>query len=96
MKDPRQIVKRAIVTEKSNLAMSDANTYVFEVDSRANKIQIKDAIESVYDVKVVNINIVNVKGKRVRWGRIEGKRPNWKKAYCRLKEGDVIDLHKTV
>ncbi len=95
MKDPRQIIRKAIVTEKSSLAMEN-NIYVFEVDPRANKIEIKKAVETIYGVKVLSVNTVNVKGKKVRWGRIEGRRPNRKKAYCRLKEGDRIDLHKTV
>ncbi len=95
--NPYQIIKRPVVTEKATQLASDENTYVFEVDRNANKIQIKKAIEQIYGVHVESVRVVNVKPKRGRWGRKTVVRKHaWKKAYVRLREGDSIQLFEGV
>jgi large subunit ribosomal protein L23 len=85
MKDPRDIIKRPVITEHSADQMVDKK-YTFEVDPRANKCQIKDAVELVFGVKVVKINTSNIKGKLKRMGRHSGFRPDRKKAIVQLSE----------
>lgn len=78
------------ITEK-NTILREENKYVFEVDRKSNKAQIKKAIESLFNVKVEAINTMIVKGKKKRMGRFTGYRPNWKKAIVKLAEGQTID-----
>ena len=92
MKNPRDIVIKPIVSEKSMSLITDNNTYTFEVACDANKIQIRNAIEEIFGVTVKNVNTMNMKGKKRRLGRNEGKRPDWKKAYIKLAEGDSIEV----
>jgi large subunit ribosomal protein L23 len=81
-----------MLTEKI-AALQDANNqYAFEVDPLANKIEIKRAVESKYEVSVVSVQTLRVQGKVKRLGRFEGKRANWKKAIVKLKQGDSIEL----
>ncbi len=87
----RDIIKAPIVTEKTEDLKKD-NTYVFSVDVRANKVQIKQAIESIFNVKVENVNTINVKPKTKRVGRYPGKTNKVKKAIVKLKEGSSIEL----
>lgn len=97
MHNPYQIVKTVRVTEKATALSEKGNTYALRVDRRANKIQIRDAVEKIFKVTVLNVRTVNVHGKRSRsrrTGRWETS-PSWKKAYVRLKEGDKIDLGVT-
>jgi len=84
-----QIIRRPLVTEKSTM-MRDAgqNIMAFEVDSKANKIQVKSAVEELFKVKVQEVRLFNVRGKVKRMGRYEGKRRDWRKAYVRLQEGE--------
>ena len=82
---------RPAVTEKSTL-MAEQGKYVFIVDTSANKIQIKMAIREVYGVQPTNVHTVKQNGKTVRWGRMKGKRSDYKKAYVTLKKGDKIDF----
>ena len=84
-----QIIRRPLVTEKSTM-LRDAGTNIiaFEVDAKANKIQVKDAVEELFKVKVQEVRLFNVRGKVKRMGRFEGKRRDWRKAYVRLKEGE--------
>jgi large subunit ribosomal protein L23 len=84
-----EIIRRPLVTEKST-AMRDAgaNVIAFEVDTRANKIQVKAAVEELFKVKVAEVRVFNVRGKVKRLGRNVGKRRDWRKAYVRLKEGE--------
>ena len=84
-----QIIRRPLVTEKSTM-MREAgdNIIAFEVDNKANKIQVKSAIEELFKVKVEEVRLFNVRGKMKRMGRWEGKRRDWRKAYVRLKEGE--------
>ncbi len=91
MKDVYRIVRRALVTEKSNLLRAE-NKYVFEVDRDAGKPEIKVAIQDLFSVKVLEIRTMSVKGKVKRMGRYEGKRADWKKAIVTLAEGESIDL----
>ncbi|SEO76287.1 LSU ribosomal protein L23P [Amphibacillus marinus] len=85
MKDPRDIIKRPIITEHSADQMVDKK-YTFEVNTKANKTEIKSAVEEIFGVKVVKINTSNIKGKLKRMGRHSGYRPNRKKAIVQLSE----------
>jgi len=96
MKYPHSIIKRPIITEKSNLGKSTYSQYTFEVDSDANKIEIKEAIEKIFKVKVLHIRTLNVLGKRKRLGRSIGKRPDWKKAIVTLRMGEHIEFFEGV
>lgn len=87
MKEARDIIIRPLVSEKSS-DLIEENKYSFVVAARANKIEIKRALEEIFDVKVVSVNTLNFKGKRKRLGRYPmGKQPNWKKAVITLAEG---------
>jgi len=92
MKPLHQILKRPLITEKSSQQKELANVVAFEVARDANKIEIKQAVEKAFDVKVDCVNTVLVAGKVKRVGRNIGKRGNWKKAYVTLAEGHDIDL----
>lgn len=92
MAELHDIVIRPIVTEKSSIQSATENTYVFEVGVRANKIEIKRAIETLFGVNVEDVRTVTVRGKTKRFGRFYGKRPNWKKAYVRLASGDELNF----
>jgi large subunit ribosomal protein L23 len=90
--DPFYILKRPIITEESTIQQQTRNQYVFEVDPRANKHQIRDAVELMFQVKVMSVNTMNYLGKQRRRGRAVGRRPHWKKAVVTLRQGDAIDL----
>ena len=83
--DPRDVIIKPWITEKSTEEMED-NKYAFVVDKRANKAQIKQAVKELFDVKVEKVRTMNVKGKTKRMGRFEGRTPNWKKAIVKLAE----------
>jgi large subunit ribosomal protein L23 len=84
-----QIIRRPLVTEKSTLLReSGSNVIAFEVAPSANKIQVKQAVEELFKVKVEEVRVFNVRGKMKRMGRWAGKRRDWRKAYVRLKEGE--------
>jgi large subunit ribosomal protein L23 len=85
MKDPRDIIKRPIVTERTT-EMMEQKKYVFDVDVRSNKTEIKKAIEEIFDVKVVKVNTINVKKKPKRYGRFSGFTARRKKAVIQLSE----------
>jgi large subunit ribosomal protein L23 len=86
-----QIIRRPLVTEKSTVLRESSNVIAFEVDPKANKIQVKNAVEELFkDVKVEEVRIFNVRGKVKRMGRYAGKRRDWRKAYVRLKEGSKV------
>ncbi|MBU0692084.1 50S ribosomal protein L23 [bacterium] len=88
----RSILRRPLLTEKIAAQQDANNQYAFEVDRKANKVEIQRAIELKYDVTVIDIQTMNVRGKVKRLGRFEGKRADWKKAIVRLKTGDSIEL----
>jgi len=83
-----QIIRRPLVTEKSTIMRESSNVIAFEVDPKANKIQVKDAVEKLFNVKVEEVRLFNIHGKMKRMGRFEGKRRDWRKAYVRLKAGE--------
>lgn len=86
---------RPIITEKVSF-LGMYNQYVFEVDPKSNKVEIKKAIEKLYGVKPIKINIINMQGKNVRYGRKMGKLKSWKKAIITLKQEDKIDVYEGV
>jgi large subunit ribosomal protein L23 len=92
MKEIHQIIRRPLVTEKSTQQKEKSNQYAFEVDPKANKIEIQSAVERLFKVKVFQVRTVRVQGKMKRLGRKYGKRSDWKKAIVTLKEGDRIDF----
>lgn len=81
-----------VVSEKSTIASEDSNRFVFKVQKVATKLEIKKAVELMFDVEVDTVQVLNVKGKVKRFGRSLGKRSDWKKAYVRLKSGHDIDF----
>lgn len=86
------VIKKPHVTEKTSLGSETTNTVSIVVDRDANKIEIKQAVETLFKVKVADVRTVNVAGKVKRVGRNTGKRSNWKKAYVTLHEGQSIDF----
>ena len=92
MKDIYAVIKKPIITERSAYLKERGNKIIFQVDANANKRDIKKAVEKVFNVHVMDVNTLNVKGKVKRFGRVFGKRPDWKKAIVTLKEGDKIEL----
>jgi len=91
-KDIRDIIRRPLITERASELQEDHNKFVFEVRVDANKLEIKNAAETLFDVKVLNVNTSAVAGKLKRMGRFQGRRANWKKAIVTLAPGDVIDF----
>jgi large subunit ribosomal protein L23 len=92
MMEPNDIIQTASLTEKSTLMSEKQNKYVFRVHPRANKLQIKNAVERLFQKKVVHVNTCNYEGK---WSRVRGpygRKASWKKAIVTLKEGEKIDL----
>jgi large subunit ribosomal protein L23 len=87
-----EIIKRPLDTEKLDRMRDRENKFAFEIDMKANKTEIKQAIEQLFKVKVLDVKTSIVRGKFRRIGRSEGQRPNWKKAIVTLKEGDAISL----
>ncbi|HXH14185.1 MAG TPA: 50S ribosomal protein L23 [Alphaproteobacteria bacterium] len=92
MTDPYGIIQRPLITEKSLAQNSEHNKVSFLVDRRANKQEIREAVERIFAVKVVAVNTVFIKGKRKRTRMREGKRPDQKKAIVTLREGDKIEF----
>ncbi|MDD4169162.1 MAG: 50S ribosomal protein L23 [Desulfotomaculaceae bacterium] len=91
MKNPRDILRRPLVTEKSTSLLKD-NKYTFVVDLNANKVEIRQAVESIFKVKVEKVNTLRVKGKIKRVRRVPGKTPDTKKAIVTLRAGDRIEI----
>jgi large subunit ribosomal protein L23 len=94
--EPYDVIKKVLITEKSTLAKDEMNKYTFAVDRRANKIEIAQAVETLFKVKVVDVHTMNFEGKKKRIGRIVGRRPNWKKAVVTLAEGSRIEIYEGV
>ncbi len=86
------IIKAPVITEESTIQSETRNQYVFKVDPRSNKSQIRDAVERVFNVKVTSVNTMNYNGKKRRRGRTVGYTAKWKKAVITLRDGDKIDL----
>jgi len=90
MKAYHYLIKGPIITEKTHAHREAANKITFRVDLKANKIEIRKAIEDIFKVKVLRVNTIHVRGKKKRMGRTEGKRPDWKKAVVTLAPGEKI------
>ena len=91
------ILRRPVVTEKSNLQAELSHQYTFEVDRRANKIQVKDAVETAFNVKVLEVNIINIPPKKGRYGRlVVTKKAGFKKAVVTLAPGSSIQFFEGV
>ncbi|HLJ76756.1 MAG TPA: 50S ribosomal protein L23 [Acidobacteriaceae bacterium] len=84
------VIRRAMITEKALAAKETEGTLVFEVDPKATKNEVKDAVETLFKVKVRAVRTVNMVGKERRRGKFAGYRPDWKKAYVRLKAGEKM------
>ena len=91
MKDPRDVILSPVISEKT-YGLLDENKYTFLVDKRANKTEIKIAVQKIFNVKVVKVNTQNRPGKRKRRGYVVGKRPDTKRAIVQLAPGDEIEL----
>ncbi|MQF98406.1 MAG: 50S ribosomal protein L23 [SAR202 cluster bacterium] len=87
-----EILKRPLITEKTTVMQDGLGKYGFEVDIRANKVQVKSAIETSFGVTVTDVNIQKVKGKNKRYGTRFTRRPSWKKAIVTLQTGDKIQI----
>ena len=92
MKNPRDIILQPVVSEKSYDLVDANNQYTFIVDPRSNKTEIKQAIQTIFDVKVISVNTMNRQGKRKRTGLTLGKRKNTRRALVTLASGDSIDV----
>ena len=93
---PYEVLKRPVLTEKTDIQSDLENRYTFEVDKRANKLQIKEAVEKAFQVRVIAVNVMNVPGKERRLGRRRGRTPGWKKAIVTLAPGQRIQLFEGV
>ena len=86
----QDVIRRPLITEKSSVQREGLNILALEVDSRANKIEIRRAVEAQFKVKVAEVRVDNCHGKVRRQGRFAGRRPDWKKAYVVLKKGEKM------
>ena len=91
-RDPRTIILEPVITEKTTRRREVKNEVTFKVARNANKVEIRRAVEELFDVSVVGVRTMNVAGKVKRLGRYEGKRAAWKKAIVTLKEGQSIEF----
>jgi large subunit ribosomal protein L23 len=96
MRDPRTIVRKALITEKGTALRELRNQYHFEVARDANKIEIRRAIETIFSVKVDSVRTMQLRGKVKRQGRYAGKRSDWKKAVVTLLPEQKIDLFEQI
>jgi len=92
MKNSYEVLLGPMLTEKGTLMKEMDNKVLFRVARHANKIEIKKAVEEIFKVKVDCVRTINVRGKKKRMGKFEGKRPDWKKAIVSLKEGEQLDF----
>ena len=90
MKNLYDVIRRPLLTEKSTLLKEAQSTLVFEVHRDATKPEIKKAVETLFDTKVADVRVARVHGKVKRQGRFSGRRPDWKKAYVRLRDGEKL------
>lgn len=93
--EARTLIKRPVITEKTTKMMEE-NKYCFLVDPKANKTQIRQAVEEIFKVKVKSVNTLNMLGKIKRMGRYEGRRPSWKRAIVTLESGNRIEFFEGV
>ena len=85
------VLKLPKLTEKTLQLKEELNQFMFEVDPKANKIQIKESVEKAFKVEVLQVRTMNIRGKKKRLGRHQGRKSNWKKALITLKEGQTIE-----
>ncbi len=90
--DIYQIIKEPHITEKTTLQKEGSNQISFNVHKKANKIEIKRAVETLFKIKVIDVNVLNVRGKRRRVGKNAGKRSDWKKAIVKLAPGENVEF----
>ena len=93
--DSHRVLIRPLLTEKLTGLREKTNTVVFVVHPDANRIQIRQAVEALLKVKVVKINVMNIRGKVKRLGRFSGRRSDWKKALVTLKEGEKLEMYES-
>ena len=96
MKIDHRVIVRALITEKGASLREKGNKYIFHVDREANKIEVKKAVERIFNVHVTAVRTMNVAGKEKRLGRYVGHRPDWKKAIVSLRTGETIELFEQV
>jgi large subunit ribosomal protein L23 len=96
MREAHQIIKRPLITEKSTRQKEEGNQIAFVVDLKASKIEIRQAVEKLFKVKVRRVHTMNLLGKRKRLGRFLGWKSDWKKAIVTLREGDRIEFFEGV
>jgi large subunit ribosomal protein L23 len=96
MRDPRSVILRPVVTERSTLLQDDLRTYTFIVAKDANKLEVRNAVQSLFSVKVESVRTANYQGKWRRVGRSVGRKAAYKKAVVRLAEGDSIDVYEGI
>ena len=94
MKSPRDVIIRPVVSEKSYAGI-EQNSYTFLVDPRSNKTEIKEAVQTIWSVRVTSVNTLNRHGKTKRRGWTKGKRPDQKRAIVTLADGDSIEIFET-
>jgi large subunit ribosomal protein L23 len=96
MRSLHQVIVRPLVTEKSTTRLEQDGAYSFVVARDANKVEIAKAVEALFDVKVSDVRTMRYRGKERRLGRFVGRRPEWKKAVVKLREGDSIEIFEGV
>jgi large subunit ribosomal protein L23 len=94
--NPHDVIRRPLVTEKSNIGREEQNLVTFAVDPRANKHDIRRAVEQLFDVKVLAVRTLRMQGRTRRVGRFLGRKPAWKKAIVKLAEGQAIEFFEGV
>ncbi len=92
MMDIYQVIKEPRITEKANIQKEDTNQVTFKVHKKANKVEIRQAVEAFFKTKVLDVQTMNVRGKRRRMGKTVGKKSDWKKAVVRLAPGENIEF----
>ncbi|MZP30255.1 50S ribosomal protein L23 [Heliobacterium undosum] len=95
MRSPYDVLKKPVISERS-MDLAQENKYTFVVEPKANKIEIKHAVEQLFNVKVLDVHTMNVKGKPKRMGKYAGRTADKKKAIVTLKEGDKIEIFEGV
>ena len=90
-----EVLRRPLITEKNTIMQAEGK-YAFEIDESANKNQVKQAVEKAFKVKVLSVNVMNIRGRTRRVGRQQVLTPSWKKAIVTLQEGDKIELFEGV
>ncbi|MGD8394209.1 MAG: 50S ribosomal protein L23 [Candidatus Eiseniibacteriota bacterium] len=96
MRNARDVIRRPLLTEKGVRMREASNQFLFEVDVQANKVEIRQAIEEIFEVKVAHVRTINVNGKPKRLGRFAGRSSAWKKAIVTLEAGQSIEMFDQV